>query len=80
VGTLLSTITINTRGKDVMLAVLFIPLSFPLLWSCVAATTCVMVGADGYMGTFTTAMALAGVYDVAMILISWALYDYVVSA
>ena len=28
IGTLLSTITINTRGKDVMLAVLFIPLIF----------------------------------------------------
>ena len=34
IGTLLSTITINTRGKDVMLAVLFIPLIFPLLYAC----------------------------------------------
>ena len=80
VGTLLSTITINTRGKDVMLAVLFIPLSFPLLWSCVSAATCVMVGADGFMNSFVTSMALAAGYDVAMILISWVLYDFVVSA
>lgn len=29
IGTLLSTITVNTRGKDVLLAVLFIPLVFP---------------------------------------------------
>ena len=29
IGTLLSTITVNTRGKDVMLAVLFIPLDLP---------------------------------------------------
>lgn len=80
VGTILSTITINTRGKDVMLAVLFIPLAFPLLWSCVSAATCVMVGAEGFMDTFTTSMALAAGYDVAMILISWVLYDFVVSA
>ena len=74
VGTLLSTVTVNTRGKDVMLAVLFIPLA------CVAATTCVMVGQAGYMHTFATSLALAGGYDVVMTLLSWALYDFVVSA
>lgn len=80
IGTLLSTITINTRGKDVMLAVLFIPLLFPLLWACVSATTAVMCGAEGYMDTMVTSLALAGGYDVAMILLSWVLYDFVVSA
>ncbi len=80
VGTLLSTITVNTRGRDVMLAVLFIPLSFPLLWSCVSAATAVLIGAEGYMDTFTMSMALAGGYDVVMILVSWVLYDFVVSA
>ena len=80
VGTMLSTITMNTRGKDVMLAVLFIPLMFPLLWACVSATTVVMCGSDGFMETFTTSMALAGGYDVVMILLSWVLYDFVVSA
>ena len=46
IGTLLSTITVNTRGKDVMLAVLFVPLIFPLLYACASATTAVVVGAD----------------------------------
>ncbi len=50
IGTLLSTITVNTRGKDVMLAVLFIPLVFPLLWACVSATTAVVVGAERVHG------------------------------
>lgn len=80
VGTMLSTITMNTRGKDVMLAVLFIPLMFPLLWACVSATTAVMCGVDGFMDTFVTSMALAGGYDVVMILVSWVLYDFVASA
>lgn len=80
VGTMLSTITMNTRGKDVMLAVLFIPLMFPLLWACVSATTAVMCGADGFMDAFVTSMALAAGYDVVMILVSWVLYDFVVSA
>ena len=80
VGTLLSTITINTRGKDVMLAVLFIPLIFPLLWACVSATTAAIVGAEGYMDVFTPALLLAGGYDLIMILVSWVLYDFVISA
>lgn len=79
VGTVLSTITVNTRGKDIMLAVMFIPLVFPLLWSCVSATVAVMTGADGVSQIFTTSMVLAGGYDVIMILLSWVLYDCVVS-
>ena len=59
VGTMLSTITMNTRGKDVMLAVLFIPLLFPLLWACVSATTCAMCAPEGFMDTFVTSMALS---------------------
>ena len=80
IGTLLSTITINTRGKDVMLAVLFIPIIFPLLYACVAASTAVMVGADGYLETFYQSLLLAGAYDVIMLLLSWVLYDFVISA
>lgn len=80
VGTLLSTITVNTRGKDVMLAVLFIPLIFPLLYSCVAATTAVLVGSEGFMDVFTVSMAMAVGYDVVMVLLGWVLYDFVVSA
>ena len=80
IGTLLSTITINTRGKDVMLAVLFIPLIFPLLYACVSATTAVIVGAEGYADIMLTSLALAGGYDVIMILASWVLCDFVISA
>lgn len=79
IGTLLSTITINTRGKDVMLAVLFIPLIFPLLYACVSATTAAIVGGDLFMETFTMSLALAAGYDVIMVLLSWVLYDFVIS-
>ncbi|MBU5405201.1 heme exporter protein CcmB [Paraeggerthella hongkongensis] len=79
IGTLLSTITINTRGKDVMLAVLFVPLIFPLLYACASATTAVIVGAEGYMDVFSLSLMLAGGYDVIMLLLSWVLYDFVIS-
>ena len=80
VGTLLSTITAATRGKDVLLAVLFIPLIFPLLYACVTATTAALVGTDGFMDSFTVSLAIAAAYDVIMGLASWALYDFVISA
>ena len=80
IGTLLSTITVNTRGKDVMLAVLFVPLIFPLLYACASATTAVVVGSEGYFDVFVQSLALAGGYDVIMLLLSWVLYDFVISA
>lgn len=73
VGTLLATITANTRGKDVMLAVLFVPLIFPLLYVCVSATTGVVTGSlDG----FAVAVAMAAGYDIIMTLLSWVLYGF----
>lgn len=76
VGTLLSTITANTRGKDVLLALLFIPVVFPLLYACVSATTALLVGGD-VADTLIASLALAGGYDVIMLLLSWLLYQFV---
>ncbi len=80
IGTLLSTITSRTRGKDVLLALLFVPVVFPLLYACVSATTAVIVGGDVFGETLVTSLALAGGYDVIMILASWVLYDFVIGA
>ena len=80
VGTLLSTITVNTRGGDVMLAVLFVPIVFPLLYACASATTAMIAGTAGAWDVFLPSMALACGYDAIMLLASWALYDFVISA
>ena len=79
IGTLLSTMTASTRGKDVMLALLFVPIVFPLLYACVSATTCALVGGEVFAEGFYTALALGAGYDVVMILASWVLYDFVVN-
>lgn len=80
IGTLLATITINTSGKDVLLALLFVPLIFPLLYACVAATTLAVTGGTALIDIYVPSLALAFGYDVVMILVSWLLYDFVVSA
>ena len=78
VGTLLSTMTIDTRGRDVLLAILFIPVAFPLIYACVSATSVAFMGVEGTLGSFWTSMALAGAYDVIMIAAAWGLYEFVV--
>lgn len=80
IGTLLSTITTRTRGKDVLLALLFVPIVFPLLYACVAATTSLLIGGNVMAETLVPSLALACGYDVIMILASWVLYDFVIGA
>ena len=80
IGTMLSTITMNTRSKDVLLAVLFIPLIYPLLYACVTATTAAIVGTELWTEQFVMPLVLACGYDVVMLLVCWVLYDFVVSA
>lgn len=77
VGTFLSTMTIDTRGKDVLLAILFIPVIFPLLYACVSATSVALLGIEGQMVTFWRSLALAGGYDVIMVAAAWGLYEFV---
>ncbi len=80
VGTMLSTITINTRGKDVMLAILFVPLAYPLLFACVSATTSALSGGEFWMDAYGTSVIMAAAYDIVMLAVCWVLYDFAVSA
>ena len=79
VGTLLATITLHTRGRDVMLALLFIPVIFPLLYSCVNASSMALLG----MSDISVFLQIAGVglgYDAIMVIVGWMLYDLILSA
>lgn len=80
VGTLLSTMTIDTRGKDVLLAILFIPVAFPLLYACVSATSVAFMGVAGTFGSYWTSCGIAAAYDVIMIAAAYGLYGFVLDA
>lgn len=80
VGTLLSTLTIDTRGKDVLLAILLIPVIFPLLYSCVSATSIAFMGVAGTFDGFWASLFVATLYDVVMIAASWGLYEFAVES
>lgn len=78
VGTFMATITMDTRGKDVLLAILLVPVLFPLLYACVSATSVALIGVVGQMPTFWRSVLLAGGYDVIMSALAWGLYEFVV--
>ena len=80
VGTLLATMSVNTKGKDFILAVLFIPIMFPLLLAVVSGTSAVLLGEVGFEAVFWQRMALAGGYDAIMLLAAFALYEFVLGA
>ncbi len=78
VGTLLATMTVNTKGKDVMLAVLFVPIMYPLLRAAVGATFAAVIGGPGTVETFWLYMAWVAAFDVIMVAIAYALYEFVI--
>jgi heme exporter protein B len=80
VGTLLATMSVNTSGKDFVLAMLFIPLVYPLLLGAVTATAAAIVGGPEGAAVFWTGMAWVIGYDVIMLLASYGLYEFIVGA
>jgi len=80
VGTLLATMTVNTTGKDILLAVVFVPLMYPLLRAAVGATFAAVIGGPGSVETFWAWMAWIAGFDVIMLLVAFGLYEFVIGA
>ncbi len=79
VGTLLATMSVNTTGKDFVLAVLFIPVMFPLLLAVVAATWAILKASPD-LAVYWKMLGVAGGYDAIMLLAAYALYEFVLGA
>jgi heme exporter protein B len=79
VGTLLATMSVNTTGKDFVLAVLFIPVMFPLLLAVVAATWAILV-AQPDLAVYWKMLGVSAGYDAIMVLAAYALYEFVLGA
>jgi heme exporter protein B len=80
VGTLLATIAVNTKGRDFILALMFMPLMYPLLTAAVQATTIAILGGSNAVPDFWQWMAWVGGYDAIMVLAAYGLYEFVIGA
>jgi heme exporter protein B len=76
VGTLLASIAVNTRAREVMLPVLLLPLAVPLLIAAVQATGGLVEGAS--LGEVGGWLQLLVVYDLLVVAASMLTYNYVV--
>lgn len=79
VGTLLASITFRAKSGDILLAILLVPLIFPLLLSCVSATGAIIIGTSMHMDTLYTSLGVALAYDIIMLAASYALYEFVIA-
>ncbi|HEY3375088.1 MAG TPA: heme exporter protein CcmB [Candidatus Aquicultor sp.] len=83
VGTLLSTISVNSKMRDMLLPVIYLPIMTPILMTAVIATNGAMAGFVGKDGPqmyaqVMSAMKLLAVYDIIFLLVAYALYDFVI--
>jgi len=77
IGTLLATISVNTKGRDFILAVLFIPVMYPLLLVLVTALNAVIMGTSGFEAVFWQNVAAAAGFNAVVIAVAFALYDFI---
>ena len=76
VGTLLSTMAVQTRTRDVLLPILLFPLVVPVLISAVKASTGFLLNQE--MVEISPWLNLLGVYDIIFIAIAFMVFDYIV--
>jgi heme exporter protein B len=76
VGTLLSSLAVQSRARDLLLPVLLFPLALPLLVAAVNASRLILEGAS-WAEVFTWFNLLV-VYDVVFLAVALAAFDYVV--
>ncbi len=77
VGTLLSTMAVNTKARDLLLPIVFLPIIIPAVAQAVIATGDVMAGIPSLERVQGALMFLA-VYDSIFLLLGYGLYDYVI--
>ena len=70
VGTLLAAMAAVSRGREVILPLLFLPLAIPLVVGGVGA---------GISPQGSTYLSFLGLYDLVFAILAWATFEYVVT-
>jgi len=76
VGTLFSALSANTKARDIMLPILFLPIVVPVLIAAVKATEVVLDG--GTWGDMATWLQIIIAFDVIFLVISVLVFEFVV--
>jgi heme exporter protein B len=76
VGTLLSTMSVQTRTREVLLPILLFPVAIPVLLAAVKASNGLLSGAE--FAEVLIPLNILIVYDVVFIAVAFMVFDYVV--
>ncbi len=75
VGTFFSMLAVNTRTREVMLPLLFLPVSVPLTIGSVYATATLIEGKT--LADITDYLTLMGVFDIVFVVLALLVFDYI---
>ena len=75
VGTLFAMITLHTRAREVMLPILFLPVSVPLTIASVYATSQLIAGMT--LRDIADYISLIGVFDIVFFTLALLVFDYI---
>lgn len=77
-GTLISSMAVNSRARDLLVPLLLLPLAVPLSIAAAGAIEPLLAaGGPGYE-RFGTWLAVLGLYDLVFILVGYAVFDFLV--
>ena len=76
VGTLFSAVAINTRARDIMLPILFLPVAVPVIIAAVKATALVLAGSS--WGDMATWLQIMIAFDVIYLVVATLVFEFVV--
>lgn len=76
VGTLLSTMSVQTRTREILLPILLFPVIIPILVAAVKATLGILDGLS--FGDISAWIQLLVAYDVIFLALGWMVFDYVI--
>ncbi len=76
VGTLFSALSANTKARDIMLPILFLPIIVPVLIAAVKATGLVLDG--GTWGDISTWLQIIIAFDVIFLVVSLLVFEFVI--
>jgi heme exporter protein B len=76
IGTLFSMLTLNTRTREIMLPLLFLPVSVPLTIASVYATADLIAGKG--LAAIKDYLTLMGVFDIVFLVIALLVFDVIV--
>jgi heme exporter protein B len=76
-GTLLATISMNTRARDLLLPIVFLPLIVPVLIAATSATTAIFAdGAD--LGELAARLGFMFAFDAIFMVAAYGTYDFAI--